>query len=170
MLNGLKRIELEVLNFKSLNHIEDWLEENKIVFQDSIQRTECYKWTRWQDDNSMHVFPCVCSSRNKECIFIETYYEVQKAYLLIQKKQQYLYAIEEYHKIKHNKNAIFEWVKYYENLGKEVLYFNPEIKINTQQEPYEIEEVVLSEGQCLNLLKFKEIFSEYYCSEEYGNY
>lgn len=153
-----------------LDDFGGWLISNKDKLDSSIRNTECYKWTKWQNDNTIHVFPCVCSSRNKECIFIETYYEVQKAYLLNQKNQQYLYAIEEYHKIKHNKNAIFEWVKYYENLGKEVPCFNPIIRIKTQQEPYEIEEIVLPKVEFLNLLKFKEIFNQYYYSEEYENH
>ena len=151
-------------------NIKSWLmtQENKL--KKSIIKTECYKWAKWQKDNSTHVFPCVCPTRNSECIFIETYYEVNKAFLLIRKEQEYLEALEQYQKIKHNKNAVFEWVKYFEPLGIELLHFNPIIKIKIKQEPYEVKQIVLPESELHNLLKFKDIFTEYYCSGEYENY
>ena len=154
----------------NLENIQNWLISNNNKLNDSISTTECYKWTKWQKDNSIHVFPCVCPTRNNECIFIETYYEVQKAFLLIQKEQEYLQALEQYHKIKHNKNAVFEWVKYYKPLGTELLHFNPIIKIKIKQETYEVKQIVLPESELLNLLKFKDIFTEHYCSDEYENY
>ncbi|WP_309726896.1 hypothetical protein [Mesonia maritima] len=101
---------------------------------------------------------------------METYYEVQKIHKLIQREQEYIEALEQYNKIKHNKNAVFEWVKNNEKLGVELLHFSSIIKIKIQQEPYELKQVGLAENELQYLLKFKEIFTEYYYSEEYENY
>ena len=150
--------------------IQSFLESYRNELKLSIQNTECYKWTRWQKNNNIHVFPCVCPVRNKECIFIEIYFEVQKTYRLILKKQEYTYALEEYYKIRHNRNAVFEWVKFYEPLGKEVEFFSPEIKVHTRVEPYKATTIYLPLEQFPNLLKFQKIFTGYYHSEEYENH
>lgn len=150
--------------------VRKFLLENKSRFDNYIKNTECHKWTKWQRDNSINIFPCVCPIRNKECIFIEIYYEVQKVCNLIQKEQEFLDALKQYYKIKHNKKAIFEWIKCYELLGNELLHFNPIIKIKIKQEPYEVKNIVLPESELHNLLKFKNIFTEYYYSNEYENF
>jgi len=154
----------------NIEGLGSWLISHENRLKESIIKTDCYKWTRWQEDNSTHIFPCVCPNRNPECIFIETYYEVQKAYYLIQKEQDYLEALEQYYKIKHNKSAVLEWAKYYEYLGKDILAFNPVIKIKIQKEPYKVKQIVLPKKEMKYLLKFKEIFAEYYYSSEYENY
>jgi len=153
-----------------INNIENWLKENRKTFLNSIEQTECKKWARWNEDNLTHIFPCVCPNRNPECIFIETYCEVQKSYYLIQKEQDYLEALEQYYKIKHNKSAVLEWAKYYEYIGEDILAFTPVIKIKIQQRPYKVKQIVLPEKEMQNLLKFQEIFTGYYYSEEYENY
>ena len=155
--------------FKDFNHVHNWIEENVKKLSYVVSVSECKKWDKCFNYNET-PFPCVCPTRNNECIFIETYYEVYKAFLLIQKEQEYLQALEQYYKIKCNKNAVLEWVKYYEPIGTELLHFNPIIKIKIKQEPYEVKQIVLPENELQNLLKFKDIFTEYYCSDKYENY
>lgn len=157
------------MNFNNYSQLQVWIEENRTKNDKAISVTECKKWDKLINYNET-PFPCVCSSRNPECIFIETYYEVMKTYNLIQKEDVCANAIMEYNKIKDNKNAIFEWVKYYEGLGKKVLHFNPIITIKINQEPYKVEQIVLPESELKSLLEFKDIFTEFYYSEEYVNY
>lgn len=155
---------------KKINDLSLWLVENQDDLDNSIIKTDCYKWTRKHGDNSVHVFPCVCSVRNKECIFIETYYEVQKAWNLLKKEQECINALEQFNQIKHNRNAIFEWVRSHEGLAKPILHFKPIVTICVSPEPYQVQHIQLPENQFKNLLKFKEIFTEYYYSSEYEDY
>lgn len=153
-----------------IENIEGWLNVNKKTFQEYIEQTECRKWSKWLADNSVHVFPCVCSTRNKECIFIEGYFEVYKIYSLRSKSNDICEASKQYYKIKGNRKAVFEWVKYYEELGKKTLQIKSQIKITISSEPYQVEVINITDEEFKELFEFNKIFSEYYFSEGYENY
>lgn len=157
------------MKFKSFSDLHNWITQRTDQVQERSLNTDCLKWKKWIQNDEI-PFPCVCSTRNEECIFMETYYELQQAYYLFQKERQYLEALHQYNKDRYNKNAVFEWVKFYESLGSELIHFSKIIKIKIEQEPYQVKKIVLPESEIQNLLKFQEIFNEYYYSEEYENY
>lgn len=158
------------MNQINVYNVELWLKENKKTFLNYIEQTECRKWSKWLADNSIHVFPCACSTRNKECIFIEGYFEVYKIYSLRSRYSDICEASKQYYKIKDNRKAVFEWVKYYEELGKKTLHIKPQIKITISSEPYQVEVINIPKNEFENILEFNKIFSEYYYSEDYENY
>ena len=46
-------------------------------FHNSINSSNCRKWYKWLN-NQEKPFPCVCSIRENDCVFIELYYELSK--------------------------------------------------------------------------------------------
>ena len=70
--------ELQKIIPLNLEQIETWLFEKREYVKSILETTECYKWKRWQSDKSTHIFPCVCSKREDDCVFIELYYELSK--------------------------------------------------------------------------------------------
>ena len=149
-----------------------WLFENKILLNKAIKDTSCHKWKKWQRDNTLHIFPCLsslCKIRNEECCYIEFYKTLQDFIQTIRTEEFYKKQIDEYHKIKHNKNAIFEWVIDVENYGKELTLINDEINFkdvkNSEYLTFELDKTELQ-----NLWNFKEIFEEHYYSLDFDNY
>lgn len=161
---------MEIEFTEKITDIKLWLLKNNASFNDQIAKTECYKWTRWQRDNSIHVFPCACGVRNKECISVEIYFEVLRAYKLVQKEIEFSKALEEYYQINHNIFAVYEWVNYHENLGKGASFFSSEIKVVVKSHPYTTASIFLPETEFPNLLEFNQIFKSHYYSDGYKSY
>lgn len=61
----------------NMEHIIAWLGEHKNYYRFSISESSCRKWSKWIENNEK-PFPCVCSIREEDCVFIELYYELNK--------------------------------------------------------------------------------------------
>ncbi|MEZ4801147.1 MAG: hypothetical protein R2797_00125 [Gelidibacter sp.] len=150
--------------------LQTWLGLNKTKLNQSIFKTKCAKWKKWQEESSLHIFPCACPVRNPECIFIETYYKLENALEIMRNEAVYTEALNSYQRIRDNADAVIEWARAYESLGLGILHFEPNILITVQAEPYLYISTELPTNDISQLLKFKEIFTECYYSEQYENY
>ena len=54
-----------------------WLLKYEDEFKAAINETSCKKWQRWFY-NDEHPFPCVCPKREKLCVFIDLYRELDR--------------------------------------------------------------------------------------------
>lgn len=68
---------LNISNPLELNHIHWWLMKYEAEFNNSIDKSNCRKWDKWFKRNEK-PFPCVCSTRENDCVFIDLYYELNK--------------------------------------------------------------------------------------------
>jgi len=141
-----------------IEHIKNWLIKYKNEFHNTINSNTCKKWSKWLNTNEK-PFPCVCSSREQDCIFIEAYYELEKIAELHKKEDNFKSIVQEYKSIVNNKNAVSEWIEKYKDFEVE-LYFYSEINISLQSEPYKSLRIALNESEFKNLLEFQKIFSE----------
>lgn len=153
-----------------LEYINHWLKENNTNFYKAIEKTECYKWTRWQRDNSIFILPCCCPTRNDECVFIETYRELEKYIQTIKTEAFYKNLLEQYYRIQHSQNAVFEWIQDINHYVNELLLIHPTIRIKISSNPYYKENIELEENELPYLWELKEIFQGHYYSDEYENY
>jgi hypothetical protein len=151
-------------------YINHWLKENSANFNIAIEETECHKWKKWQRDNSIFVLPCCCPTRNDECIFIETYRELEKYVLSIKTEAFYKNLLEQYYRIQHNQNAVFEWIQDIKQHGNELLLIHSTIRIKITSKPFYHQYIELEENEFPNLWEFKEIFQVHSYSDEYENY
>lgn len=152
----------------SINEIKNWLQENNSNFHNSIEKTPCRKWSKWLNDNSTHLYPCVCPIRNEDCIFAETYYKFSNVLEISKMEERCAIELTIYQQIKHNKFAIFEWIKANEELLETIIYFSTTIKINSSPERSKV--LTLNPLDFENILKLQEVFTEYYYSDDFQNY
>ena len=54
-----------------------WLLKYEDQFKQAIDETTCKKWQKWFY-NEEHPFPCVCPKREKLCVFIDLYRELDR--------------------------------------------------------------------------------------------
>ena len=153
-----------------LVYINHWLKENSANFNLAIEKTECHKWKKWQKDNSIFVLPCLCPTRNNECVFIEIYRELEKYVQTIRKEDFYKDLLDQFYKIKHNQNAVFEWIQDIKEYGDELILICSTIRINIASRPYYNEKIELEENELPFLWKFKEVFNQHFYSDEYEEY
>ena len=151
----------------SINEIKNWLQENNSNFHNSIEKTPCRKWSKWLNDNSTHLYPCVCPIRNEDCIFAETYYKFSNVLEISKMEERCAIELTIYQQIKHNKFAIFEWIKANEELLETIIYFSTTIKINSSPERSKV--LTLNPLDFENILKLQEVFTEYYYSDDFQN-
>lgn len=167
-------INLHICKSKEINEqisiikVKNWLKEYQYVFFQSIQKTSCRKWSKWLNDNSIHLYPCVCPVRNEDCIFVETYFELSKVIEISKMEERCEIELTKYQQIQHNKSAIFEWIKANEGLLEKIIYFSTIIKINSNKE--ENINVKLNPVHFKNILHLQSIFQTHYYSEQYKNY
>ena len=154
--------------------IRKWLEENKSVFHNSIITTECNKWRKWEQNNSLHIFPCIpeaCISQlNEECCFIELYLNLQKILTSIKSEKFYQKEVETYQKIEHNEKAVFEWTIKNEKYGKMLIHVNSKIKYYSNKNKKQIKILHIDKEELKQLWLFKSIFEENYYSSKFDNY
>ncbi|UMB52618.1 hypothetical protein MKD41_09740 [Lutibacter sp. A64] len=161
----------ELLNLDStlnINHIHWWLIKYEDDYRKAIGLTECRKWKRFLMTGE-EPFPCACPTRVEDCIFIELYFKLDRVLKLMLDDEMYEEVLIPYEGIKHNKKAVFEWVKANEQLGKH-LYFDGTIQVTTQKEPYKKIDIRIDKSECENLHKFIEVFKTNYYSLEYNEY
>ncbi|HSD08171.1 hypothetical protein [Flavobacterium sp.] len=153
-----------------LEYINHWLKENSTNFNIAIEKTECYKWKKWQRDNSIFILPCCCPTRNDECVFIETYRELENYIQTIKTEAFYKNLLEQYYRIQHSQNAVFEWIQDIKKYGNELILICSTIRIKITSRPYYREKIELEESELPYLWKFKEVFIQYFNSDEYEEY
>lgn len=124
------------------------------------EETECYKWSRWIKDQRTHLFPCVCQTRNDDCIFAEMYYRVWQVGQLLEQEDKFINALLEYENMKGDKGLLKRWFNSCSNLAENIYLLEESIKIATRKEPYVTMEVVIPKEEIKHLLKFKEVYSE----------
>lgn len=146
-----------------------WLNKAHGYISKYADVTPCRKWDKWLNQNET-PFPCVCTSRNDECIYIEIYYKILHSYNLMKLEGTFKAALEEYRKIAHNKKAIIAWAKHHEELGAKASLFKTVIKVKTSGNPYTTVDVVLPTNEAPFLMEFRRILTEICYSDEYENY
>lgn len=139
--------------------IKTWLVENENYFNFLISQSSCNKWSIWLEDKSTHMYPCVCSNREQNCIFIETYYQLDRVIQLNQKEEYFKILIQEYQQISSDNVATSEWLKTHKKLASEIA-FDTEISIMLELEPYKTSKIILNENEFKNIIELQNIFNE----------
>lgn len=167
--------QIEMLNafsFLKVIDIEKWLVENRVLLNKAIEDTSCHKWKKWKTDNNLHIFPCIthlCLPLNVECRFIEFYKKLQDFIQTIRTEDFYNNQLEIYERLKHNQNAVFEWIIDIKKYGNELTLIKNEICFNDENDKKYLT-FKIDKTELQNLWKFKEIYDENYYSIEFENY
>lgn len=143
----------------SISEIKSWLTDNSEKVKLDISNSKCNKWENWLEDKSTHIYPCVCSKREQDCIFIETYYQLDRVIQLHQKEEYFKTLVQEYKQIASDNFATSEWFKIHKKLVSEIA-FDTEISIMLELEPYRTSKIKLNENEFKNIIEFKNIFNE----------
>lgn len=143
-----------------VNHIKTWLADNQNYFHFLINESNCRKWSKWVEDKSTHIYPCACPIREQDCIFIETYYELEKVIELHKRENYFKSIVCEYNLIKNDSRVIKEWIEKYLKVD-EKLFFKPIIEIKIQSNPSRSLMIKLSKEDFKNLIEFQNIFNQY---------
>ena len=143
----------------NISEIKSWLTDNSEKIKLDISNSNCNKWENWLEDKTTHIYPCICSNREQNCIFIETYYQLDRVIQLHQKEEYFKILIQEYQQISSDKIALSEWFKKYKKLASE-LAFDTEISIMLELEPYKTSKIILNENEFKNIIEFQNIFNE----------
>ena len=143
----------------SISEIKSWLTDNSEKVKLDISNSKCNKWENWLEDKSTHIYPCVCSKREQDCIFIETYYQLDRVIQLYQKEEYLKTLVQEYKQIASDNFATSEWFKIHKKLVSEIA-FDTEISIMLELEPYRTSKIKLNENEFKNIIEFKNIFNE----------
>lgn len=158
-MNYLLNLDLLLCEVNSIFNIAEWLENNEAYFELLISESNCRKWSKWLEDKSTHIFPCCCSLREQDCIFIEAYYKLGKIVELYQKEEYFNSLVSEYKLIADNKNAVLDWFKKYQSIGS-YIGFSSELHIMLEIEPYRSLKIKLNENEFKNIIEFQNIFYE----------
>lgn len=170
-LESIKRLKSNEMPL-DINLIMSWLENNKNKLNKAIDISVCHKWKKWRIDTSLHIFPCIpsaCGLRNEECRFVEFYKLLLHYVQTIRSEEFYKKQIEIYQEIKHNKEAIFEWIIDIKEYGNELIFIKKEINFKDENNKNLISFEMNYEKNS-NLWKFKNIYQEYNYSLEFENY
>lgn len=157
----MTRKEEKVLSPMKTDKVEDiksWLAANEYRLLESIHETTCNKWRKWLDDKSIHVFPCVCETRNSTCKFVETYHAIWRVSNALTKEDEFIEALIEYSSVIDAKGSLKQWLKSHEELFQEVLLIDDIIKVSLGKNSLESDIIKLSMAELKHLLKFKEIY------------
>ncbi|HRE78468.1 MAG TPA: hypothetical protein PLL09_11670 [Flavobacterium sp.] len=139
--------------------IKTWLIDNHNSFQYLLNEISCNKWKVWLEDKATHIYPCVCSKRDQNCIFIETYYKLEEIVELHSKEEYFNTLVESYKLIAQDKKGVLDWYKKYQSIASE-LVFEAELSILIQLEPYKSLKIKLNENEFRNIIEFQSIFNE----------
>lgn len=148
-----------IKNNLSISEIKSWLTDNSEKIKLDISNSKCNKWENWFEDKSTHIYPCICSKREQNCIFIETYYQLDRVIQLHQKEEYFKTLVQEYKQIASDNVATSEWLKKHKKLVSETA-FDTEISIMLEIEPYKTSKIKLNENEFKNIIEFQNIFNE----------
>lgn len=74
------KLYLEELKNNSIqnntDYISTWLNKYNQVFLKKTQNTNCGKWQKYLNNNEI-PYPCCCHTKDKNCIFLELYYNLK---------------------------------------------------------------------------------------------
>lgn len=143
----------------NISEIKSWLTDNSEKIKLDISNSKCNKWENWLEDKSTHIYPCVCSKREQNCIFIETYYQLDRIIQLHKKEEYFKILVQEYKQITSDNVATSEWLKKHKKLVSETA-FDTEISIMLEIEPYKTSKIKLNENEFKNIIEFQNIFNE----------
>lgn len=143
----------------NISEIKSWLTDNSEKVKLDISNSKCNKWEIWLENKATHVYPCACSNREQNCIFIETYYKLDRVIQLNQKEEYFNIIIQEYKQIASDNVATSEWFKTHKKLASE-LAFDTEISIMIELEPYKTSKIILNENEFKNIIELQNIFNE----------
>lgn len=143
----------------NISEIKSWLTDNSEKVKLDISNSNCNKWENWLEDKSTHIYPCICSKREQDCIFIETYYQLDRVIQLHQKEEYFNILVQEYKQIASDNVATSEWFKTHKKLASEIA-FDTEISIMLELEPYKTSKIILNENEFKNIIEFQNIFNE----------
>lgn len=146
----------------SIKIIQDWLEEYENYLKFLIGETSCRKWSKWLEDKSTHVFPCACKLREESCIFIETYYELEKIIDLFDRQGKIAEILREFDQIKNNPDLEFEWVEKYVDIAD---FFNCKLQIRGEDE--KLISFEFDEDEFYTAILFEDIVKEIYITDDY---
>ncbi|NJB35330.1 hypothetical protein [Croceivirga sp. JEA036] len=146
------------MRVNTIENIRTWLVLNESKLLERIQDTSCYKWSRWYIDKSIHVFPCVCETRNSACTFAETYHAIWQVNNALTKEGEFIEALIEYSSVIDAKGSLKQWLKSYEELFQEVLLIDDTIKVSLGKNSLESDIIKFSGEKLKHLLKFKELY------------
>ncbi|MEM5540721.1 hypothetical protein [Olleya sp. AS48] len=149
----------------NIHHINWWLMKYEDEFYNAITKSNCGKWSKWIRDNSIHVFPCVCQTREQDCIFIELYFELLKVSELELKEVYFRGVMNEYDCIKNEKFALKQWLKKHKNMWVN-LRLSKTIRIKLTTEPYSKLEVNLNGNDFRNFISFQKIYNRLHYAKE----
>src|SRR5690606_3313119 len=92
----------------------------------------------WVSHNE-RPFPCVCPTRNEDCVFAEVYYELSKVAEISNFEKGCEEGVLDFHSFKKEEDdiSLLDWMKQYENLYSEVHKFDSTIKITKFHTPIE---------------------------------
>ncbi len=150
----------QYLHFPSVlnvSQIEIWLSEYENYFKFLINESNCGKWSKWLKDKSVHIFPCVCPIREQDCIFIETYYELNKILELHHIRNHYKEVVSEYMEIGDDEIKIQQWIKKHETLWNKT-FFHGAVEIQLRSEPNPIIRLKLNEEEFEEVITFLDIY------------
>ncbi|WP_269233699.1 hypothetical protein [Flavobacterium flavigenum] len=138
----------------NIEHIQDWLMKYDKEFHIAIANCECRKWSKWLTANEK-PFPCTCATRVQDCIFIETYYELNNVLDLYKRQKYFIDLVAKYHSIKNNKEELKAFTNN-ESL-EHILSFDSKIIISLNPEPYEKLVLQLNEVEFEGIIELQEI-------------
>lgn len=155
------KLQQELQKYQPLKakKIKHWLVENENYFNFLINESSCNKWSKWHEDKSTHFYPCVCSKREQDCIFIETYYQLDRVIQLHQKEEYFKILVQEYKQIASDNVATSKWFKTQKKLASKIA-FDTEISIMLEIEPYRTSKIKLNEREFKNIIEFQNIINE----------
>ena len=86
-----------------------WLLKYEDQFRQAIDETTCKKWQRWFY-NEEHPFPCVCPRREKLCVFIDLYRELDRLTQVQRMEQFFEDYFQRFQLIKDSSDLLRNWM------------------------------------------------------------
>ena len=154
----LKELENEELPLTAKKiSVWQWLHERD--FKHAIENTICGKWQKWR--NYEKIFPCVCSSREEDCIFLEAFAKLLDVYELNESEEKFKNIVLEFKRIANDEYEVKEWLKKYEETFLET-NFDGRVIIYLNQETNEKIILKIDNDDFANVLEFIAIFEANY--------
>lgn len=141
-------------NSLDIRYVRSWLIDHENYFRFLINESNCRKWSKWLNDKNTFIFPCVCSIREQDCIFIELYYKLSFVEGTLKLYQN---ALKEYEQLNESGSAFLEWKSKYQSL---FLKDNLEaiISIKETSEPYKMFKLKIADKSFDSFRRFQKIY------------
>lgn len=143
-----------------IQYIQLWLMKYNNEFHNAINSSTCRKWSKCLNTD-VQPFPCACSVRMQDCIFIEAYYKLNNAFELYKQQQQLIGLVAQYQSIKNNKVELRVFTNNLNALGLN-LTFDSIIIISLNPEPYEKIVLQLNEKEFEGIIELQKILLKAY--------